>query len=161
MPDLCRNLGPVASAACDAADAAGGVVGAATGSVLSAMGESFGRAAGAVLDAVFGLISSATRVDLGAGYVTSNAATLSTVALVVAVGLFVVQVVGSAVRGEPGGLGRAVVGAGVAVIGAAAAATVTQTLLVVVDGLCDGIASLNRPGFSGGSVLPRAGARGW
>jgi hypothetical protein len=142
MREVCDGFAVVGSLACGAADAAGGVASGATGSVLSAMGETFGNAAGAVLDAVFGLISSATTVDVGAGYVTSNAATLASIASVVVVGLFVVQVVGAAVRREPGGLGRAVVGAGVAVLGAAAAGTVTQSLLAVVDGLCDGIAAV-------------------
>jgi hypothetical protein len=142
MPDPCEGLGWVGNPSCWAADAVGGLASGAAGGLLNALGDTFARAAGAVLDAVFDLISTTTTVDLGAGYVTSNASALASVALVLVVGLFVVQVVGAALRREPGGLGRAVVGAGVAVLGAAAAATVTQTLLVVVDGLCDGIAAL-------------------
>jgi hypothetical protein len=128
--------------ACAAAGAAGAVVGTTADSILDGIGQTFAKGAEAVLTAVFDAIGGATRVDLGASYVTRNAAAMTSVALVIIVGLFVLQVVTAAIRQEPRGLSRAVVGAGVAVLGTAAAAGVTQSLLIAVDQVSDAIARM-------------------
>ena len=138
--DMCDLL-PL-SPACVASDAVGGVGTFAAGGILDSIGGSFASAAETVMNAVFDAVSTTTTVDLTASYVTRNAAALGSVALVVIVGLFVVQVVGAAIRREPGGLARAVTGAGLATLGTAAAAAVVQALLIAVDGICDGIAGL-------------------
>ena len=138
--DMCDLL-PI-SPACLASDAVSGVGSFAAGGILDSIGGAFASAAESVMDAVFDAISTTTTVDLSAEYVTRNAAALGSVALVVIVGLFVVQVIAAAIRREPGGLGRAVTGAGAATLGTAAAAAVVQALLIAVDGICDGIASL-------------------
>lgn len=138
--DMCDLL-PI-SPACLATDAVGGVGSFAAGGILDSIGAAFASAAESVMNAVFDAISTTTTVDLTAEYVTRNAAALGSVALVVIVGLFVVQVIAAAIRREPGGLARAVTGAGVATLGTAAAAAVVQALLIAVDGICDGIAGL-------------------
>jgi hypothetical protein len=138
--DMCDLL-PI-SPACLASDAVSGVGSFAAGGILDSIGGAFASAAESVMDAVFDAISTTTTVDLSADYVGRNAAALGSVALVVIVGLFVVQVIAAAIRREPGGLGRAVTGAGVATLGTAAAAAVVQALLIAVDGICDGIAGL-------------------
>ena len=95
------------------------------------------------MDATYGAIASTTTVDLSAGYVRQQrrGVWLGRLWLSI-VGLFVVQVVGAAIRREPGGLMRAVTGAGLAVLGTAVVGAVVQALLVAVDGLCDAIAGL-------------------
>lgn len=123
-------------------DVASGVGGVAAGGVLDAIGRAFASAAESVMHAVFDAIGATTTVDLSAPYVTRNAAALGSVALVLIVGLFVVQVIVAAVRREPGGLGRAVTGAGAAILGTAASVAVVQALLAAVDGICEGIADL-------------------
>jgi hypothetical protein len=138
--DMCDLL-PI-SPACLASDAVSGVGSFAAGEILDSIGGAFASAAESVMNAVFDAISTTTSVDLTADYVGRNAAALGSVALVVIVGLFVVQVIAAAIRREPGGLGRAVTGAGVATLGTAAAAAVVQALLIAVDGICDGIAGL-------------------
>ncbi len=138
--DMCDLL-PI-SPACLASDAVSGVGSFAAGGILDSIGGAFASAAESVMNAVFDAISTTTTVDLSADYVSRNAAALGSVALVVIVGLFVVQVIAAAIRREPGGLGRAVTGAGVATLGTAAAAAVVQALLIAVDGICDGIAGL-------------------
>ncbi len=138
--EIC-DLAPL-TPACLTGGAAGAVVGSAAEGVLDSIGQTFAKGAEAVLDAVFEAMGGATRVDLGASYVTSNAMAMASVALVIVVGLFVVQVVAAAIRQEPRGLSRAVVGAGVAVLGTAAAAGITQSLLIAVDQVCEGIAQL-------------------
>ena len=138
--DMCDLL-PI-SPACLASDAVSGVGSFAAGGILDSIGGAFASAAERVMNAVFDAISTTTTVDLTADYVSRNAAALGSVALVVIVGLFVVQVIAAAIRREPGGLARAVTGAGVATLGTAAAAAVVQALLIAVDGICDGIAGL-------------------
>lgn len=138
--DMCDLL-PI-SPACLASDAVSGVGSFAAGGILDSIGGAFASAAESVMNAVFDAISTTTTVDLTADYVGRNAAALGSVALVVIVGLFVVQVIAAAIRREPGGLARAVTGAGVAALGTAAAAAVVQALLIAVDGICDGIAGL-------------------
>ncbi len=138
--DMCDLL-PI-SPACLASDAVSGVGSFAAGGILDSIGGAFASAAESVMDAVFDAISTTTTVDLTADYVSRNAAALGSVALVVIVGLFVVQVIAAAIRREPGGLARAVTGAGAATLGTAAAAAVVQALLIAVDGICDGIAGL-------------------
>lgn len=140
--DICGVPIPVIQAGCIVPDAASGIAGVASSSVLGSIGDSFARGAKTVLDAVFGLITTTSTVDLTAGYVTRNAAALGSVALVLIVGLFVVQVVGAVVRQQPGGLFRAVTGAAIAILGTAVAAAVTQSLLVAVDAICDDIAKM-------------------
>ena len=142
LADICDVPIPVIQAGCIVPDAASGIAGVASSSVLGSIGDSFARGAETVLDAVFELITTTTTVDLTASYVTRNAAALASVALVLIVGLFVVQVVGAVIRQQPGGLVRAVAGAATAVLGTAAAAAITQSLLVAVDAICDGIAAM-------------------
>ena len=138
--DMCDLL-PL-SPACVASGAVGGVGAFAAGGILDSIGAAFASAAESVMNAVFDAISSTTTVDLTAQYVTRNAAALGSVGLVLIVGLFVVQVVGALIRREPGGLVRAITGAGLATLGTAAAAAVVQALLIAVDGICEGIAGL-------------------
>lgn len=142
-PDICDVPIPSIQAGCAVANTAGNIAGSAADSWLSSLGDAFAHAASTVLDAVFGAITSTSTIDLSAAYVTRNASALAAVALVVVVGLFVIQLVSAALRREPAGLIRALTGAAVAVLGTAAAATVTQTLLVAVDGICDGLAALS------------------
>lgn len=139
--ELCDVPVPVIKAGCVAANGADTVATSALGGALDAAGDGFARAASVVLDAVFALISQTSSPNLSAAYVTRNASLMAAVALVVVIGLFVIQVVIAALRQEPGGLLRAVTGAGVALLGAAVAATITQTLIVAVDALCEGIAA--------------------
>ena len=140
--DICDVPVPPIQAGCVIANGAQNVAGAAVDNWLNAMGDAFARAAATVLDAVFSTITTTTTVDLSASYVTRNAAALASVALVLVVGLFVLQVLAAAIRQEPGGLVRAFTGAGGAVLGTAVAATVTQSLLVAVDAICNGLAAL-------------------
>lgn len=110
--NICDVPIPVIQAGCIVPDAASGIAGVASSSALGSIGYSFARGA----ETVFELITTTSTVDLTASYVTRNAAALASVALVLIVGLFVVQVVGAVIRQQPGGLVRAVAGAAPAVL---------------------------------------------
>jgi hypothetical protein len=120
-----------------AGDAAGGLVGSvgagAVDAVLNSLGRAFVSAAEAVVDAVFSSLEATTTVDLSASWFEQNVRLMATITLPVLVGLFAIQVIGSVLRREPGGLARAVVGVGKALLGSALALSVTQLALRVCD----------------------------
>ena len=91
--DIC-DVAPL-SPACLPAGVAGTLAGAAANSVLDSVGDAFARAVETVLDATFEAISSVSTVDLTSSYVGRNVAVLTSVALVIIVGLFVVVDIGS------------------------------------------------------------------
>src|SRR3954452_3503 len=118
--ELC-DVAPL-TPACAVAGIPGAIVGGTADSILDGIGQAFAKAAEAVLEAVFQTIAHATQVDLGASYVTRTMGAMASVALVLVVGMFVVQVGTAAIRQEPRGLVRALTGVGVAVLGTSAAA---------------------------------------
>ena len=125
-------------------DAAGAVVGGVGSSVFDAMfvalGAAFVASAQDVVSATLAALDTSTRVDLSASWFSRNLGVLAAVSLPVVVGLFVVQVIGSVLRREPGGLVRAVVGVGKATVGAAVAIAATKVALTATDAICAAIA---------------------
>ena len=119
----------------------GAVASTAANGVLGGLGSAFLSGAEQVATAAYASIDDVTAVDLSAEWFRANVAVIAAVTLPVLVGLFVVQVIGSVLRREPGGLGRAVLGVGKALIGAALALAVTQLALTAVDGICEFIAT--------------------
>jgi hypothetical protein len=140
--DPCDIPIPAIQAGCVAVGTTDSLVTSAASSALDSIGEAFARGAETVLSATFEAIAATSTVDLGAAFVSRNASALASVALVLIVGLFIIQAATAAIRQEPGGLLRALTGAGFAVLGTAVAATVVQALLVVVDQISAGIASM-------------------
>ena len=64
---------------------------------------------------------------------------VAAIAGTVAVGLFVIQVIQSVLRREPGGLGRAVRGLLVAFLAGGVSVAVVNVLLGATDALCNGV----------------------
>lgn len=135
---VCGVLSPVCGVV-------GGVVGdaggAAADAVLGGIGGAFVEAAKQVADIAFAALDSTTAINLTATWFTRNVAVLATVALPIVVGLFSLQVIGSVLRREPGGLGRALVGVGKATLGASLAIAITQLALLATDEICRYIAA--------------------
>ena len=120
--------------------------------VLSAIGGSFVKAAEAVSETALEALEATTRIDLTATWFTQNLAIIAAVTLPVLVGLFVLQVIGSVLRREPGGLGRAVVGVGKAMLGSALAIAVTQLALLATDEICAAIAAASGTTVKGAAL---------
>jgi hypothetical protein len=145
VPDLC--VGPI-GALC-APDRLGGGIGAgiggigqaATGAAMAGIGGMFVDGARDASTAVLAALDASTRVDLTADWFRANTAVLAAVTLPVVVALFVLQVISAVLRREPGGLARAVVGVGKAVLGSALAVAVTQSALLACDEIADAIAT--------------------
>lgn len=134
----CDYLGPVCGAV-------GGVVGGAGKSaanlVLDAIGGAFVSAAQQVADIALSALDATTKIDLTATWFTKNVGVIAAVTLPAVVGLFCLQVMGSVLRREPGGLGRALVGLGKATLGATLAIAITQLALLATDQICEVIAA--------------------
>jgi hypothetical protein len=128
--------GPVAFVCDLTSNAAGSASAAASDYVLGGLGAAFIKAAAQVGEMAVGALDSVTSIDLTASWFRANAAVIAAITLPVLVGLFVVQVIGSVLRREPGGLVRAVVGVGKAVLGASLALALTQLALTAVDEVC-------------------------
>ncbi|NMR19199.1 hypothetical protein [Cellulomonas fimi] len=129
------------SPACAAGAVTGSVQTAASDYMLGGLGRAFLDAAEQVAQASYRSLDETTGIDLTAAWFRGNVAVIAAVALPVVVGLFVVQVLTSVLRREPGGLARAVVGVGKALVGSALALAVTQLALSAVDGICAFIAA--------------------
>jgi hypothetical protein len=130
----CGILSPV----CDLVGSAGS---SAADLVLDTIGAAFVSAAQAVSEIALEALDATTHIDLTATWFTKNVGVIAAVTLPVVVGLFVLQVIGSVLRREPGGLGRAVLGVGKAMLGSALALAITQLALLATDQICEVIAA--------------------
>lgn len=132
---------------------AGLIPGSVTEMVLGALGAAAVDAAETVSRTALAALDSTTGVDLTAAWFRDNLAVMAAVTLPVVVGLFAVQVIGSVLRREPGGLLRGVAGVGKATLGSVLAIAGTQLALLATDEVCAVIAS------SAGTSVQGAAAR--
>ncbi|MFC6342522.1 hypothetical protein ACFP8W_11080, partial [Nocardioides hankookensis] len=139
---------PVLDSVCDAAgDVVGDVVGGTAGglaesaaeSAIDKLAEAFGTAAGNTLAWLWKELDLATSVDLSDASVRQPMVFTGAFALVLLVALFVIQCAVSALRQDPGGLGRALKGLLLGTVGCAAALAITQLSLTAVDAMSKGV----------------------
>jgi type IV secretion system protein TrbL len=116
-----------------------GVVGSVASSVFDQIARDFGQVAGDAVNWLWGQLSSATAIDLSGAGIRADLLATGAIAVVLTSILFLVQVIWSALRREPGGLLRAVSGLAVAFVGSAFAIAATKILLTLVDGLSAGV----------------------
>jgi hypothetical protein len=119
--------------------AAKATAGATANAMLSSIADGFTIAARSVIDGMLSALDASTRVDLRADWFTAETRVIAVVTLPVVVLLFVLQVAGSALRREPGGLARGVVGVGKALVGGAFAILALQAALAACDGMCQAV----------------------
>lgn len=99
----------------------------------------FGMAAMNATTWLWDQINDATTLDLASPALAKEMIATASIAGVLCLGLFLVQVISSVLRREPGGLGRAVRGLLVSFLGSALALAATRVLLGAVDALSDGV----------------------
>jgi hypothetical protein len=131
--------------ACSLTDPVGCVSDAAksvAGDAFSSIAHDFGQAADSTINWLWGQLSSATSVQLSGPGFKLDLGIVAAITGVVAVGLFVIQVMTSVLRRDPGGLGRAVRGLVVAFIAGGVAVGVTNLLLAAVDALSAGVVQM-------------------
>jgi type IV secretion system protein TrbL len=107
--------------------------------VFSSIAQHFTQVASEATIWLWTQLNEATSVDLTNKGLQTDLVATGTIAALVTLALFLVQVIASAVRQDMGGLGRAVRGLGVGFIGAAFAVAATQILLGAVDALSAGV----------------------
>src|SRR5579875_1197658 len=120
-------------------DCAGQVARSVAGDAFESIARSFAHAATDAASWLWNQLGAATAVSLGGAGFSTVASIVAAIAGVVAVGLFAVQLAQSALRRDPGGLGRAVKGLFVAFIAGGAAVAVVNLLLAAVDALSSGV----------------------
>ena len=114
----------------------------AAASAFAAIAKSFGTAAQNAAKWLWSQLNAATAVHLGGAGFSTLLGIVAAVAGTVAVGLFVLQVVQSTLRREPGGLARAVKGLFVAFLGGGLAVGVVNLLLSATDAVSNGVVQM-------------------
>jgi type IV secretion system protein TrbL len=107
--------------------------------IFGAIADYFAGVANSAVSWLWKQVSVATSIDLTATSIKTDLVATGSIAAIVTFALFLIQVIASTLRQDPGGLGRAVRGLGIAFIGAAFAIATTQLLLAAVDALCDAV----------------------
>lgn len=119
-------------------DLAGSAASSIADSAFNEIAKDFGTAAGDAVNWLWGQISGATAISLSGSAFTNDLAIVTTLAIVVATGLFLIQIIASVLRRDGGGLARGVKGLLVAFLGSVAAIAITILLLAAVDSLSAG-----------------------
>lgn len=138
-PNSCTGLGrlnPVCLPS-NAADVTGAV-----GAATDPFGTIAGYFSGAANNATAWLwkqLNEATTLDLNSPHLMRELGITAAIAAVLCVGLFIVQVIGAALRGHPVMLARAFSGLIISFLGSAFAIATTRVLLGAVDALSNGV----------------------
>jgi hypothetical protein len=120
-------------------DAVGGAAKAAAGDAFSEIANDFAHTAQHATAWLWGQLDQATALQIGgAGWGTYLGITV-TLAIAIGAGLFLIQVIASALRRDMGGMGRAFRGLLVAFVAGGAAVGVTEILLQAADAISNGI----------------------
>ena len=127
-------LDPICQATALTQNAAGTVA----SSAFTEIAGYFGTAAAGATSWLWEKIDDATTLDLSSPALATEMRATAAIAGALCLGLFLVQVITSTVRGHPASLGRAFSGLLVAFVGSAFALATTRLLLGAVDSLCDG-----------------------
>ena len=113
-----------------------------TTSVFSSVATAFGNTADSAINWLWSQMTSATAISFGGPAFALDLGMVSAIAAVVCGGLFIIQLVTSALKRDGTGIGRAVRGLVVATVGCAIALASLDLLLAAVDQLCSGVVSL-------------------
>ena len=109
------------------------------GDVFSQIAHDFGEAAASTINWLWGQLSQASAVQLSGKGFELDLGIVAAITGVIAVALFVTQLMASVLRRDAGGLGRALRGLVVAFVGGGAAVGVTNLVLAAVDSLSAGV----------------------
>ena len=127
---------------CQVASSIGHLGSSVTNSVFSSVATAFGNTADSAINWLWSQMSSATSISFGGANFELDLGIVSAIAAVVCIGLFIVQLVLSALKRDGTGIGRALRGLVVATVGCAVTLAALDLLLAAVDQLCAGVVSL-------------------
>ena len=120
-------VGPISVACSAAQDLVGGASQAAEKGLLDVVASAVGDAATAVTGAMLSALNATTVVDFDATWFSTQTKVMATIALPFVTAFFLLQIIGSVLRREPGGLARAGIGLAKALIAGAAAIPILQS----------------------------------
>ena len=132
---MCNNFNPI----CLVAKSIGSLGTTVTTSVFSSVASAFGNTADSAINWLWQQLSSSTTVSLGGANFELDLGIVVSIAAVLCLGLFVLQMVVSALRRDAGGVGRALRGLVIATVGCAITLVSLNVLLAAVDQLCVGV----------------------
>jgi hypothetical protein len=141
--------GPINLACSAAKGAATGAASAAETSMLDVVASAITDAAKAVIDGMVQALNATTTVDFSAPWFAQQAKTMAVIAVPFVLAFFLFQIIGAVLRREPGGLARAGVGIGKALVAGAAAIPILQIVLVACDQMCDLLIGTTGGGIAG------------
>jgi len=119
-----------------------------TSSVFSSVATAFGNTADSAINWLWSQMSTSTSVSLGGPGFALDLGLVTSIAAVLCIGLFIIQLVTSALKRDGGGVGRALRGLAIATLGCAITLAALELLLSAVDQLCAGVVRL----ATGGSI---------
>jgi len=125
--------------ACDVLGLIGHVGSSVATSVFGSIASAFGNTADSAINWLWQQLSSSTTVSLGGTNFELDLGIVVSIAVVLCLGLFVIQMAVSALRRDAGGVGRALRGLVIATVGCAITLASLNVLLAGVDQLCVGI----------------------
>jgi type IV secretion system protein TrbL len=137
----CSGLGS-ANPICAIVSSIGSLGSSVTNSVFSSVATAFGNTADSAINWLWSQMSSSTSVTLGGAAYGLDLGLVTSIAAVLCVGLFIVQLVTSALKQDGGGIGRALRGLAIATVGCAITLATLELLLSAVDQLCAGVVQL-------------------
>ena len=132
---MCTKINPI----CDVVDIIGHVGSSVASSVFSGVASAFGNTADSAINWLWQQLSSSTTISLGGANFELDLGIVVSIAVVLCLGLFVIQITVSALRRDAGGVGRALRGLVIATVGCAITLASLNVLLAGVDQLCVGI----------------------
>ncbi|MFI4971077.1 MAG: hypothetical protein ACHP7H_00235 [Hyphomicrobiales bacterium] len=110
-----------------------------TSSVFASVASAFGNTADSAINWLWQQLSSSTAISLGGANFALDLGIVVSIAAVVCLGLFVIQLALSALKHDASGVGRALRGLVVATVGCAITLASLDVLLGAVDQLCAGV----------------------
>jgi hypothetical protein len=113
-----------------------------TNSVFSSVATAFGNTADSAINWLWSQMTSATSISFGGTAFQLDLGIVSAIAAAVCIGLFIIQLVLSALKRDGSGIGRALRGLVIATVGCAITLASLDLLLAAVDQLCTGVVSL-------------------
>ena len=135
---MCNSLNPI----CAVAESIGSLGSTVTSSVFSSVASAFGNTADSAINWLWQQLSSSTTVSLSGPNFELDLGIVVSIAAVLCLGLFVVQMALSALKHDAGGIGRALRGLVIATVGCAITLASLDLLLAAVDQLCVGVVKI-------------------
>jgi hypothetical protein len=135
---MCNSLNPI----CAVAESIGSLGSTVTSSVFSSVASAFGNTADSAINWLWQQLSSSTTVSLSGPNFELDLGIVVSIAAVLCLGLFVIQMALSALKHDAGGIGRALRGLVIATVGCAITLASLDLLLGAVDQLCVGVVKI-------------------